>query len=307
MQSAEEEVQTYTSIARNAIGGQAFHFDATTYPSQAETTLNRYSTEHAKGTYDYNSDATNKSSTSLGQSNSCFGCSSPHPWMRNKVVLCPHKEQGPCRNPRNCLEELHGVACQVQGPPQETQRRIYYDCLSNANKEKITKQVLSSMANSSMKDAAASTITDDSNQQSNKSSPRPWTSNCLIFVVDVSVLSTATFSRQTSPTFDLSWGQIWITNLARRSVPSLILLPLSPRGTSILSWLSQRNFHTALPSCMCLMTTTQLFYRKLFRAVVSASPPNLLSVFSSTYLTQHILASQLAISLPCWGPMLRLI
>jgi hypothetical protein len=50
MQSTEEEVQTYTSIARNAVGGQAFQSDATAYPSQAEITLNRYSTERIKRT-----------------------------------------------------------------------------------------------------------------------------------------------------------------------------------------------------------------------------------------------------------------
>jgi hypothetical protein len=91
MQLAEEEIQTYTSIARNAFGGQAFHSNATAYPSQVEITLNRYSIEHVKGTDGYNSDATNKSSISLGWNNSCFGCGGPHPWMCNKVILCPHK------------------------------------------------------------------------------------------------------------------------------------------------------------------------------------------------------------------------
>jgi hypothetical protein len=60
MQSAEEEVQTYTSIARNAIGSQAFHLDASAHPSQAEVTLNRYSQPRAKGTNSgYSSNATN--------------------------------------------------------------------------------------------------------------------------------------------------------------------------------------------------------------------------------------------------------
>ncbi len=80
------------------------------------------------------------------------------------------------------------MASQVQGPSQEMQG-IGCNCLIDANKEKIKKQVLSSMANASMKDATASTITDDPNQQSNMSIPRPWTPNSLIFVVDVTVLS----------------------------------------------------------------------------------------------------------------------
>ncbi len=60
----------------------------------------------------------------------------------------------------------------------------------------IKKQVLSSIANSSMKDTGASTITDNSNQRSNMSTPRPWTPNSLIFVVDMSVLSTVTANKE---------------------------------------------------------------------------------------------------------------
>jgi hypothetical protein len=92
MQLAEEEVQMYSSNARNAVGGQGFHSNATAYHSQAEITLNRYSTERIMGMDGYNADMTNKSSTYLGQNNSCFGCGSPHPWMCKKVVLCPHKD-----------------------------------------------------------------------------------------------------------------------------------------------------------------------------------------------------------------------
>jgi hypothetical protein len=75
-----------------AVGGQAFHFDATVYPRQAEITLNHYSTERVKGTEGSNSDAT-KLGTSLGRESSRFGCGGPHPWMRNKVIICPHKDQ----------------------------------------------------------------------------------------------------------------------------------------------------------------------------------------------------------------------
>jgi hypothetical protein len=76
---------------------------------------------------------------------------------------------------------------------------IDYDCLSNTNKEKIKKQVLSSIASASslMKNVAASTITDDQSKASNESTLRPWTPNLLIFVVDMSVLSTTTFLPQT--------------------------------------------------------------------------------------------------------------
>jgi hypothetical protein len=47
-----------------------------------------------------------------------------------------------------------------------------------------------------MKYVAASTITDDQSKASNASTPKPWTPNLLIFVVDVSVLSTMTANKE---------------------------------------------------------------------------------------------------------------
>jgi hypothetical protein len=135
MQSAEEEVQMYTSIARNAIGGQAFHSDATAYPSQAETTVNRYSTEHAKGTDGYNSDATNKSSTFLEKNDSCFGCSSPHPWMRNKVVLCPHKNYAEIHETAAKKHKEWLAKCKAR---HKKCKGIDYDCLSDGEDQKAS-------------------------------------------------------------------------------------------------------------------------------------------------------------------------
>jgi hypothetical protein len=89
MQSAKEEVQKYTSIARNAICSQAFHSNATAYLSQTETTLNRYSPGCTKGTDGGYTNATNKSNTSPGKGNSCFGCGGSHYWMRNKIFVDP--------------------------------------------------------------------------------------------------------------------------------------------------------------------------------------------------------------------------
>jgi hypothetical protein len=43
MQMSEDEVKLITAIARSSVGGQAFHANAMAFPSQAETTLTRYS------------------------------------------------------------------------------------------------------------------------------------------------------------------------------------------------------------------------------------------------------------------------
>jgi hypothetical protein len=240
MQSAEEEVQTYTSIARSAVGGQAFHADATPYPSQVEITLNRYSTKCVKGNDGSNSNAT-KLGTLPGQESSCFGCESPHPWMRNKVITCPHKDrariwEAAAKNYKEWLAKFK--ACHKKCKAIDNNR------LSNANKEKIKKQVLSSMASSSMKDAAASSITDDQSKASNASTPRPWTPNLLIFVVDVSVLLTATANKElllapittNFPHIRLKLG----TNLDNESCPEVHAI------VDTATALSTGNFHFVL-------------------------------------------------------------
>ena len=43
MQSAEDEVQSISAIVRSSVAGQAFHANVLTFPSQAERTLERYS------------------------------------------------------------------------------------------------------------------------------------------------------------------------------------------------------------------------------------------------------------------------
>jgi hypothetical protein len=90
--------------------------------------------------------------------------------MCNMVILCPHKDramicEAAAKNYKEWLAKYKAHHKKCKG--------IDYDCLRKANKEKIKKQVLSSMANYLMKDAAASTITNNLNQQSNASTPRP--------------------------------------------------------------------------------------------------------------------------------------
>jgi hypothetical protein len=98
----------------------------------------------------YNSDATNKSSTTLGWNSSCFRCRGPHPWMCNKVVLCPHKD---CVGIREAAMKNYKELLAKYKACHKKHMGIDYNCLSNANKVKIKKQVLSRMANSLVKDA----------------------------------------------------------------------------------------------------------------------------------------------------------
>jgi hypothetical protein len=247
------------SIARNAVGSQTFHAKATAYPSQAEITVNRYSTKRVKGNDGSTSNAT-KLGTSARRKSSCFGCGGPHPWMRNKVITCPHKDQAGIRETAAKIYKewlAKFKAC------RKKRKGIDYDYLSNANKEKIKKQVLSSIAHSLMKDAAASTtITDDQSKASNASTPRPWTPNLLIFVVDVSVLSTVTANKELLPaTIMTNFPNIRLklgTSLDNEYCPEVRAIDdtaaaLSTGNFHFVSAIA-KNFHIALPSCMCLRT-----------------------------------------------------
>jgi hypothetical protein len=96
MQMSEDEVKSITAIAQNSVGGQAFHTNAMAFPSQAETTLTRYS-----GGGGYKSDGGSSirgyclddTRQSLGKDDSCFGCKGIHPWMRDGKIVCPNKDK----------------------------------------------------------------------------------------------------------------------------------------------------------------------------------------------------------------------
>ena len=106
-QQAEDDFLTVTCIAREAIGlSQAFSSTATrgvgnqatagAYPSQAETTLNRYS-----GGGGYSTDGSTPSGGGKGKRvYSCFGCSGPHPWSEFRdgkhVVICVNANSQAC-------------------------------------------------------------------------------------------------------------------------------------------------------------------------------------------------------------------
>ena len=90
MQMSEDKVKLITAIARSSVGGQAFHANAMDFPSQAETTLTRYSqgggykSDGSSSARGYHSDDTH---ASMGKADSCFGCKGPHPWMRDKKIM----------------------------------------------------------------------------------------------------------------------------------------------------------------------------------------------------------------------------
>jgi hypothetical protein len=178
MQMSEDEVKSITAIARSSVNGQAFHSDALAFPSQAETTLNRYSLGGGGGG-GYKSDGsggyrTNESRKSLGKNDSCFDCKLPHPWMKNKVILCPNKDKPGVREE---AAKVYAAWLDNYNKKQEgcvKKRKVNYDTMSNANKECVKEAVLASMGIRPNPNA----------NKSSRDSPR----KPIIYVVDVLVL-----------------------------------------------------------------------------------------------------------------------
>jgi hypothetical protein len=145
------------------------------------------------------------------------------------------------------------------------------------------------IASSLMKDAAASTIADDQPKASNVSTPRPWTPNLLVFVVVVSVLSTATANKELLPApIMTNFPHIRLklgTGLDNESCPKVSAI------IDTATALSTGNFHFVsaiakkFPHCLAKLYVPEdynLIILLVFSMVARALLPNLLWVFNST-------------------------
>jgi hypothetical protein len=100
-QQAEDDLHAIQCIAREAVGmSQAFHASATgglqtvagAFPSQAEMTLTRYSSDSKSQAASHPPHG-----SGLQRPWSCFGCGRPHPYLEicgseGYVVVCPNKD-----------------------------------------------------------------------------------------------------------------------------------------------------------------------------------------------------------------------
>jgi hypothetical protein len=161
--------------------------------------------------------------------------------MCNKIILCHHKghtgiHESDAKNYKEWLVKYKAHHKKHKG--------IDYNCLSDANKVRIKKQILQSLAHSSANDSASLTITDNTNRRSNKSTPSPWTPNFLVFIVDVSMLFYCHCKQETSsgthhdqlPHIHLKLG----TDLDNKSCPEVHAIIYTAAA------LSTGNFHFIL-------------------------------------------------------------
>ena len=158
MQSAEDEVQSISAIARSSVAGQAFHANVLAFSSQAERTLERYSSGYKSdgGTScGYNSEGGYKSvgggkhkSRGLGAKDSCFGCgANTHPWLKDGKVVCPNADKpGIWKTAQENYEKWLSKKTEHHATKKcREDRPIDFNKLRNDNKRKMTEAVLASM------------------------------------------------------------------------------------------------------------------------------------------------------------------
>ncbi len=192
---SEDKVKSITAIAQSSVGGQAFHADAIAFPSQAENTLTRY----LGGNGGYKSDGgssaggyrSEDTTQSLGSGDTCFGCKGNHPWMQDGKVLCPNKDKPGIRAKAEAAYQKWRTAMKARHSKDSRgkKRKVDYDRISPANKERVKEAVLASMG---IKPPAKTPDKPSSDSASTSKKP-------LIFMIDVPVLSTPSLSRNILP------------------------------------------------------------------------------------------------------------
>jgi hypothetical protein len=212
MQLAKDEVQSISAIACNSIGGQAFAANAGAFASQAERTLDCYSHGggytsgngycsdggyHSKGG---RSDSLRSSRGKLGQGDRCFGCQGPHPYIRNKVIVCPNKDKpGVWAAAKKAYQEW--LAKSRKRNKKFKDKPFDYNKLNDRDKALVRESVLASLCMRKQRPDEALTITTNSSHPSDRprdSSPSKQ-AKMTILVVDVSVLSSASHNKSILP------------------------------------------------------------------------------------------------------------
>ena len=205
MQSAEDEVQSISAIARSSVAGQAFHADVLAFQSQAERTLERYSAGYQSeggNSTGYNSEGGyisdgggKRKGRGIGAKDSCFGCgaigANAHPWTKDGKVVCPNADKPGIRKiaQENYKKWLAKKTEHCATKKRKEDKAINFDNLSNANKARMKEAILASIQ-------ATTQQRGNANQDGDATGPRK---KPMIFVADVVVLSSSSASRDILP------------------------------------------------------------------------------------------------------------
>jgi hypothetical protein len=141
MTAAEEEIANITAIARQSVGGQAIATSVPALASQAERTLDRYapggySSEGGYRSEGRRSESSRRSCGELGRGDKCFGCGGPHPYIRNKIIVCPNKDKPGVKEAAD-TNYKEWVEKHKRQNKKWKERSISYNKLSNKDKAKM--------------------------------------------------------------------------------------------------------------------------------------------------------------------------
>jgi hypothetical protein len=205
MKLAKDKVQSIATIARSSVRGQAFTYSANINPSQAESTLSRYSSGYkSDGLSGYRTDNTN-GLRGLGKSDRCFGCKGVHPWMKDGVIVCPNHDQPGVRAIAKAAYKVWLVKARKRHATHASRKHnrggTNYDNITPKNKAKIKEQVLASLGMTTIwQGDDASTITNNSAKSGGAKTP----TKPLILIANVQVLSLTNLSKDILPVLIVS-------------------------------------------------------------------------------------------------------
>jgi len=154
-QAAEDEVKQMQDIARGMLGQGFFstiigESSATAFPSQAEQTLNRYS-----------SGGRQRDRLPL----KCFGCGGDHPWMKNKKVVCPKAtEPGIAKKAEAEYEAFRRRLAEARTKRGGNRRRkfVNFNEMNESDQKRMREQVLMTSATSSQSSTTSAITTSTS-------------------------------------------------------------------------------------------------------------------------------------------------
>jgi hypothetical protein len=210
-QQAEDKYASTQRIAREAIGmSQAFPVGATSggsphvpaFPSQAETTLNRY----AAGGGGYSTDGGSRATDRSGgrgppRSWNCFGCSRAHPYLeykdRQHIIICPNKDAPGVRD--HATKNIEKMRKNRKKKHTQNQKRknlgtTNYADFDVAGQQQIQEQCLAAIGGHKVSDntSAMLSVTGPGSYAPSVGRGRRCGGGNRIFVVDVAVLAATT-------------------------------------------------------------------------------------------------------------------
>ena len=154
-QAAEDEVKQMQDIARGMLGQGFFstiigESSATAFPSQAEQTLNRYSSGRRQ-----------RDRLPL----KCFGCGGDHPWMKNKKVVCPKAtEPGIAKKAEAEYEAFRRRLAEARTKRGGNRRRkfVNFNEMNESDQKRMREQVLMTSSTSSQSSTTSAITTSTS-------------------------------------------------------------------------------------------------------------------------------------------------